>query len=480
MLRAGEEHLAKLNDGRRVYYRGQLVTDVTKHPILQVPARHSAWLFDLHFDQGLAPRLTAQDPETGEPVSSFYQAPTSADALIARSELIEATTKRSGVAFNITKVIGSDALFALHIVSAAADRALGKDYTARVRAYHQKVAREDLATVVAQTDVKGDRSLRPHQQKDPDLYVRLKERRPGGIVVRGAKVHITQAPVTDEIIVIPSRAMVEADADYAVAFAVPANAPGLTMVCRPLVELEGARHPLEGPRVLKHSLIEALLVFEDVFVPWERVFLAGEVEFAGRLAHTFALWHRYSAVSYRAAQSDLIVALALELAEANGIADKSHIRRNIVDLILFAEIQRMSAKLAAYQHVKDPLTGICAPNPLSVNVGKFYSNSRYLAAVQSLIDCAGGLATTAPSGDDYASAETRPFLEKYLAGSARVPSEKRFKLFLMARELVGLLGGLESVTMVHAEGSIEASVIELLRTYDFSAARALVDGLLKG
>lgn len=479
MLRTGEEHLARLSDGRRVYYRGQLVADVTKHPILQAPAWHSAWLFDLHFDPELAPRLTARDPETGEPISSFYQAPTNAEALVARSDLIEATTKRSATVFNITKVIGSDALFALHLVTAAADQALGKDYTARVRAYHQRVAREDLATVVAQTDVKGDRSLRPHQQKDPDLYVRLKERRPDGIVVRGAKAHITQAPVTDEIIVIPSRAMVEADADYAVAFAVPANAPGLTMVCRPLLELEGAKHPLEGPRVLRHSLIEALVIFEDVFVPWERVFLAGEVQFAGRLAHLFALWHRYSAVSYRAAQSDLMVALALELAEANGIADKSHIRRNLVDLILFAEIQRMSAKQAAYQHVKDALTGICAPNPLAVNIGKLYSNSRYLGAVQSLIDCAGGLATTAPSGDDYISAETRAFIEKYLAGSARVPSEKRFKLFLMARELVGLLGGLESVTMVHAEGSIEASVIELLRTYDFSAGRALVDGLLK-
>ncbi len=480
MLRTGEEYLAKLNDGRRVYYRGQLVTDVTKHPILQGPARHSAWLFDLHFDQELAPSLTARDPETGEPVSRFYQAPTTAEALIARSELIEATTKRSGTVFNITKVIGSDALFALQTVAAAADKALGTDYTIRVRAYHQKVAREDLATVVAQTDVKGDRSLRPHQQKDPDLYVRVKERRSDGLVVRGAKVHITQAPVTDEIIVIPSRAMVEADADYAVAFAVPANVPGLRMVCRPLLELEGAKHPLEGPRVLKHSLIEALLIFDDVFVPWERVFLAGEVAFAGRLAHTFALWHRYSAVSYRAAQSDLMVALALELAEANGIADKSHIRRNLVELILFAEIQRMSARQAAAQPVKDPLTGIYAPNPLAVNIGKLYSNSRYLSAVQALIDCAGGLATTAPSGDDYASAETRPYLEKYLAGSSKVPSEKRFKLFLMARELVGLLGGLESVTMVHAEGSIEASVIELLRTYDFSAGRALVDGLLEG
>jgi len=213
-------------------------------------------------------------------------------------------------------------------------------------------------------------------------------------------------------------------------------------------------------------------------VPWDRVFLAGESAFAGRVAHMFALWHRFSAVSYRAAQADLIAALALELAEANGIADKSHIRRNIVELVQFAEIQRMSAQLAALKPARDPLTGGLYPNPLYVNVGKLYSNAHYLSAVQALIDCAGGLAITAPSGDDYANPELRPVIEKYLAGNTQVGGDRRFKLFLAARELVALLGGLESVTMVHAEGSIEASVIELLRTYDFTKARALLDKIL--
>lgn len=250
------------------------------------------------------------------------------------------------------------------------------------------------------------------------------------------------------------------------------------MICRPLLEVEGARHPLEGPRVLRNALVEALVIFEDVFVPWERVFLAGEAAVAGTVANTFALWHRYSALRYRAAQSDLLVGLAMELAEANGVETKGHIRRNLAELILFAEMQRVSAEMAATHARQDPATGIALPNVLYTNLGKLYSNTRYLQAIQSLIDCAGGLAVTAPAGEDLENPETRPLLERYLVGAEPGDGARRFQLFLLARELVGLLGGLESVTMVHAEGSIEASVMELARSYDFTASRRLVSEII--
>jgi len=322
---------------------------------------------------------------------------------------------------------------------------------------------------VAQTDVKGNRSLRPHQQPDPDHYVRVARVDSDGIVVRGAKAHITQAPVVDELVVIPSRAMQEEDADWAVAFAVPVNAPGLRLICRPMLEVEGARHPLEGPRVLAACLVEALVVFDDVRVPWERVFVLRHPRAATELATTFALWHRFSAISYRAAMAELLIGLAAEVARANGVEGKSHIRRQLVDLILYCELQRMAAHQAASRARMDPLTGLALPDPLATNLGKLYSNTHYLQAVQALVDCAGGLAVTAPSGHDYDSPALRPYIDKYLAG-ADADGGRRFRLFLAIRELVGLLGGLESVTMVHAEGSVEASVIEILRSYDLGPA----------
>ncbi|RMF90380.1 MAG: 4-hydroxybutyryl-CoA dehydratase [Nitrospinota bacterium] len=477
MIRDGASYLNALQDGRVVYYRGKRVSDVVKHPVLGVTARHTAQLYDFH-RQEFSPPLVVRERESGEEISAFYQPPLQEDELRGRGELIYQTTRQSRAVFNIVKVVGSDALFALLIATRQMDEKLGTSYHERVKRYLQHVAHGDIATVTAQTDVKGDRSLRPHQQADPDLYVRIKERRQDGIVVSGAKVHITQAPVAEEILVIPCRAMTEQDTDYAVAFAVPAHAPGLKMICRPLLEVEGAQHPLEGPRVLHNALIEALLVFDDVFIPWERVFLCGETFYAGVVANTFALWHRYSAIRYRSAQADMILGLALELAEANGVVSKGHIRRNLTALILFAEMQRMGAEMAALRATVDAGTGIVCPNPIYTNLGKLYSNAHYLEAVQALVDCAGGLAVTAPGGEDYTNPETREYVRKYLAGNTRVESEKRFKLFLLARELVGLLGGLETVTMIHAEGSIEASVIELLRSYDFRPMRECVDQLV--
>lgn len=478
MIRTAQDYLSGLKDGREIYYRGERVADILAHPILSVAANHNAALFDMSYDPELKKGLVCDDEALKEPVCRFYVPPTSKEALLERSRLIDKTTKRSLAMFNICKVIGSDALFALRIVTKALDRKKGTDYFQRVEAFHKKVLNGDLTTATAQTDVKGDRSKRPSLQKDPDLYVRVKERRPDGIIVSGAKVHITQAPVADEIFVIPSRMLSLQECDYGLAFAVNPSSPGLRMICRPILEREPLKDPMEGPRVYSHALVEALIIFEDVFIPNERVFLLDEPEAAGKLALQFALWHRFSAVSYRSAMADAIVAMAAEIARANGILDKSHIRRNIVNLIQFAEIQRMAAKLAAFEGVLDEATGIVCPNPLDVNVGKLYSNARYLDALQSLIDCAGGLAATAPSVEDFRNPSLKPLVLKYLQGSSEVSPERRFRLFLLIREHVSLLGGLESVTMVHAEGSVEASVIELMRTYDFKGAQELLETLL--
>ncbi|MEW6047048.1 MAG: 4-hydroxyphenylacetate 3-hydroxylase N-terminal domain-containing protein [Bacillota bacterium] len=475
-MRVGAEFLAGLNDGREVYYRGRRVNDIASHPVLGRCARHNALVFDLARDGPLATRLVTHDPALGTRISAFYRLPTSRDALAERSVLIQETTRRSRGIFNICKVIGSDALFAL--LSVTARNESGGEFHERVRRYYEHVARRDLAVAVAQTDVKGDRSLRPHEQPDPDLYVRVKEERPDGIVVRGAKAHITQAPVADELIVIPSRAMQPGDADYSLAFAVPAATPGLRMICRPVLEVEGARHPLEGPRINHDALVEALVIFDDVWVPWESVFVYRQPRQASEVATTFALFHRFSAISYRAAMTEVLVGLANAIAEANGVDGKSHIRRNIVDLIMYAEVQRMAASQAAQHGRPDERTGIVLPDPLYTNLGKLYSNMRYLEAVQALIDCAGGMAITAPSGDDYENPALRAYIDKYLAGSGGSGGQSRFRLFLAIRELVALLGGLEAVNMVHAEGSVEASVIEIYRSYDFSASRALVQQMV--
>lgn len=475
-MRSGSEFLAGLADGREVYYRGERVDDVASHPTLRRCALHNALVFELAQEGELASRLTVQDPELGTRHNALFRVPTSTDALIERSALVQETTRRSGGIFNICKVIGSDALFALLAV-------LGRNESDaelydRVRRYHEHVARDDLALAVAQTDVKGDRSLRPHQQADPDLYVRVKEERDDGIIVRGAKAHITQGPLADELVVIPSRAMQDADEAYSLAFAVPLSTPGLKLICRPLLEVEGANHVLERPRTERNVLVEALVIFDDVHIPWERVFVYRQPRQASEVAMTFALFHRFSAISYRAVMTEFLIGLARAIADANGVARSSHLRRNIVRLITYAETQRMAASEAARNGTPVEGSGVVLPDALRVNLGKLYSNEHFLEAVQALVDCAGGLAITAPSGDDYEQPELKEYIDKYLAGSEARSGADRFKLFLAIREQVGLLGGLEAVNMVHAEGSIEASIIEMYRSYDFGPSLELVQKML--
>lgn len=477
-MRTSKEYLSSLVDGREVYYRGKKVGDVTKHPYLSLAAEHAARLYEWQHDPNFKPSLVTKDGD--RTVSSFFKLCKTPQDLLTRSQLIEETTRAGNGVFNIIQAIGSDAIMALTIVSKALEkREPGKGYVGRVAKFYDHVARNDLALAVAQTDVKGDRMLRPSEQKDKDMYVRVVETNEKGIVVRGAKAHITQAIVSDEIVVLPTRAMTEADKDYAVAFAVPANTRGLKLVARPLIEAESPRTAEEGMVSSKNVEVESLTIFEDVLVPTERVFLLKEWEVAGPLANLFGLYHRFTALSYRQVIAETLLGVAKMISEHNGTENASHVRAKLAHLIMYRELQRMAIKTAALDAVRDEPTGIVIPNSLWTNIGKLFSNTSYMGSVQNLVDIAGGLSATLPSPEDYSSKELGPLVRKYLAGKAGMPVEERTNLFRLVRELTGSMGGLLSPAMVHAEGSIEASLIALAREYDFSSSRALISKILE-
>ena len=170
---------------------------------------------------------------------------------------------------------------------------------------------------VAQTDVKGDRSKAPHEQADPDLYLHIVDENADGIVVRGAKAHTTFGPNCDEFLVLPTRAMKAEDADWAVSFAVPANTTGLSLYISSYSA--GEHHPWDRPISSRHKMLETLTVFDNVFVPWDRVFLCREPEVAGPLALAFVDFHRFTAVSYKLPLLDALVGAAAEIARMNGV-----------------------------------------------------------------------------------------------------------------------------------------------------------------
>ncbi len=461
-LRTVEQYKNSLRDGRAVFFRGQKVADVTTHPVIGIAVEHAAIDYRMAHDPRYRELAVADDG--GEPYSRYYQVPASADDLLARSRLIAASTREGATLVVLIKEIGTDALFALRILGAKMAAAGKPEYRERVEKYHHYCRDHDLAVAVAQTDVKGDRSLGPSAQEHPDYYVRIVEERADGIVVRGAKVHTSVATNTNEVIVLPTRAMRPEDRAYAVAFAIPVATPGLRLIAS--AHGSGDKDPIEHPISARHKMMETLTVFDDVFVPRERVFLQGEVEFAGLLALTFVRFHRFTAVSYKLPLLELLCGAGYAIAEANGVLSAGHVRDKLTHLAAYHTVVRGLIEHAAASCTVEE--GVAVPNTLLTNVAKFHFAHNYHQAVQIVQDLAGGLLVTAPAAEDLTSEATREYVLKYLGGKAGFGAEARLRLINLIGDLTASdFGGYQEVLAVHAEGGFEAEKLQAYREYDF-------------
>lgn len=461
-LRTPQQYIDSLKDNRTVYYRGEQVPDVTTHPVIEKAVHHACLDFEMAEDP--AYRDLSVVTEGGDTYSRYFKIPANNDDLLKRSQLIEAATALGKTLVVLVKEIGTDALFALHRVSRQVDRKHETDYHQRVEAFYRHCRDNDLAISVAQTDVKGDRSAGPLNQPDPDMYTRIVERRPDGIVVRGAKIHTSCTTNVNEVIVLPTRAMSEADKDYALAFAIPVDTPGLKLVASPYGG--SAKSEFDAPLSAERKMMETITIFDDVFVPWERVFLAGEHDFAGALALGFVEYHRFTAVSYKLPLVDALIGSALLMADMNGISKAAHVRDKLIWLISYAETLRALTEMAAIRGAADE-HGIFAPDALTTNMAKYHFAHNYHEALQHVQDIAGGMLVTGPGVEDFASPETGDLLRKYLAGRAGVDGEARTRAMNMVSDLTtGDFGGYHAVLAIHAEGSLEAEKLMISRAYD--------------
>ncbi len=466
-LMTPDEYKASLRDGRTVYYRGEKVEDVTAHPIIGTAVDHAAIDYEMaHDPQKPEDRdlALAEGPEG--PISRYYHIPRNADDLLRRSALIERATALGGTLVVLIKEIGTDALFALHLIAEYMDKNQGTDYLPRVRKFYEHCRDGDLAIAVAQTDVKGDRGKGPSDQAHPDYYVRVVAEDSEGITLRGAKVHTSVSTNAHEIIVLPTRNMGEGDAAYAVACAVPANAPGLTMIASGYGR---TGNEFEYPISSKHKMMETLTVFEDVKVPWERVFMNGEAAMAGPLAKTFVEYHRFTAISYKLPLVDLFVGASHLMAEYNGILRAGHVRDKLAKLISYAELLRGMTREAAREHKM--VSGIAVPNTEIVNIAKLHFATGYHQAIAWVQDIAGGLLVTGPTQEDIDDPRLGELVGKYLGGAGGVSAEDRLRLMNLIAELTATdFGGYQAVLAIHAEGSIEAEKMTIWREHDAGPA----------
>ena len=337
----------------------------------------------------------------------------------------------------------------------------------------------EMHAVITDQQPQVDRAILPilctvPPSEQPDQYVRVVARSSEGIVVRGAKSHTSVSVNSDELVVLPTRAMKDDAGDFSVAFAVPMDTEGLHLY----VSNYGAgdKDQFSFPLSSRYKMLETLTVFDDVFVPWDRVFLDDDPGMAGPVASAFVEFHRFTAVSYKLPLIDAFVGAAAAIAQMNGVPRAAHIREKVTELMRYAETVRSLTELAAYRC--DVSRGIARPDPLTTNLAKYTFATGYHQALQLVQDCAGGLLVTGPGGDDWDDPETRAVLERY--HSAAVPAEERLRMLNMIADLtVRDFGGYHAVLAVHAEGSIEAEKRHLFqhfpleRTIDY--AKRLAD-----
>jgi aromatic ring hydroxylase len=457
-LRSPDQYRESLRDGRRVYYRGQRVEDVTTHAVLRHTVEHAA--LDYQMAETAEHRDLAVTPEG---YSRYFEVPRSAEDLLARSELIEMATRAGKTLPPLIKEIGTDALFAL----LAMRERLGEPYASRIVAFYEQAREQDLAVCVAQTDFKGDRSRGPSQQPNPDAYLRIVERRDDGIVVRGAKAHTSVSVNANELIVVPTRAMGPEDANYAVSFAIPLDTPGLTLVASPYMspDKNEDEHPISAGR----KMPESSTLFDDVFIPSERVFLAGESQHAGDLARGFVEFHRFTAISYKLPLVDALVGSGLLAARMNGLERAGHVREKLSWLVSYAETLRALTHHAALRCTM--IDGVAIPDPLLVNIAKLQFAQGLHTAMQHVQDMAGALLVTYPAPEDLDHPDYGPALKRYMEGAGEITGEERLRIFRMISDLTtGEYGGYQAVLAIHAEGSIEAEKLTILAKYDGEGA----------
>jgi len=470
-MRTSAEYLAKLKAMRKnVRLGGEIVE--RDDPRLVPGTRVISMTFDLVDDPRFKDLLTATSHLTGRTINRFCHIHQSPEDLMKKQELTRLLCQRSGGC--IQRCMGIDALNALSVVTFLTDMAHGTEYHQRFLDYLRAYQDNDWVANCAQTDVKGDRSKRPHEQADPDLYLRVIERRRDGIIVRGAKAHNTMAPYADEIIVLPTRFMGEKDRDYAVAFAVPADAEGLHLVCRSTTPRP--RKKLKAP-ANELGVADSFSIFDDVFVPWERVFLCGEYDQAGYLAGLFAAYHRHSYTGCKPATTDVMMGATALVAEYNGIAKAPHVRDRLAELITVAELVYGAGIAAAVRSQKAP-SGTQVPDFVFVNAGRYHAGVNIYREFETLAEIAGGLPATLPHEEDFLDPTVGPLLHKYIMRNPAVSAENQHRLFrLISDMIVSSAGGVAQVAGVHGGGSPIMEKIALVLQYDLEAKKQLVRDL---
>jgi len=460
-LKNGAEYMDSLKQiSPVIYYKGQRVEDVVRHPATAPHVRAAAMTYALAADKTHRDLATATSHLTGRTISRFTHVHQGVEDLIKKIKLLRVLGQKTGTCFQ--RCVGLDGINAVYSIAYEMDRKNGTDYLERFKKWLIRIQDENLMVVGAMTDPKGDRSKGPADQPDPDQYVHVVDRNPEGLVIRGAKLHMTGAVNSHEILIMPTTAMDERAKDFAVICAVPVDAPGITMIFgrqsgddrrdrRERIDVGKPRFGAVGG--------EAVIVFEDVFIPWERVFMNGETDFTGGVVYRFAAHHRANYGACKTGLMDVLTGAVAYLTQVQGTSRASHVKEKITEMIHLCETLYSSSIACSAEGWKTP-SGAYMVDTMLANVCKQNITRFHFEVARLAMDLAGGFIATLPSEVDLESEDVGRLVRKYFSGVESIPTEQRIKI---GRLIEAMTGGTALVESMHGAGSPQAQRIMILR-----------------
>lgn len=479
-MMTGDQYVESLRKLKlNVYMFGEKIENVVDNPILRPSMNSVKMTYDLAEMPEYEELMTTVSNITGKKINRFTTIHHSTDDLVKKVKMQRLLGQKTAACFQ--RCVGMDAFNAEYSTTFEIDKAHGTNYHERFKKFMEYVQENDLTVDGAMTDPKGDRGLGPSQQSDPDLYLHIVERREDGIVVRGAKSHQTGIVNSHEVLVMPTVAMGPEDKDYSVSFAVPTDSKGITMIigrqsCDTRKREEGADIDVGNLTFGGH---EALVVFDNVFVPNERIFLNGETEFAGMLVERFAGFHRQSYGGCKVGVGDVLIGATALAADYSGAYKASHIKDKLIEMTHLNEtLYACGIACSSEGHKTESgsyLINLLLANVCKQNVTRFPYEIARLAE-----DIAGGLMVTMPSQKDFMSKEVGHYVEKYLRGVATVPTETRMRILRLIENItLGTAAVGYRTESMHGAGSPQAQRIMISRQSNLNHKKALAKAIAR-
>jgi 4-hydroxybutyryl-CoA dehydratase/vinylacetyl-CoA-Delta-isomerase len=458
-MMTGQEYIDSLRELKTVVYAfGEKLDNFVDHPLIRPHVNAAATTYDMAHDAEYEDLVTAVSHLSGEKISRFTHIHHSADDLVKKVKMLRAISQRTGYCYQ--RCVGFDGINALSSTTHEIDQKYGTNYHERMKDYVKYLQQTDKMVAGSMTDPKGDRGLSPGKQADPDMYVHVVEKNEKGIIIRGAKSHQTGIVNSHEMLVMPTIALDETDKDYAVACAIPVDEPGVLHIFgRQTNDTRKFDEMDQGNACFGAVGGEALTVLENVFVPWERVFMCGEYDFAGLMVERFACYHRQNYGGCKGGVSDIVIGATAAMAEMNGVAKASHIKDKIIEMIHLTE-SIYCGSIACSSQGRPLPCGSYFVDPLLANVTKLNVTRNIYEICRLSHDIAGGLLATTPSEKDLSHPEIGKYVEKYSKGVAFVPAVDRLR---MVRLLENMTGGTALVESMHGAGSPQAQRVMILR-----------------